>query len=103
MQLPIRRHHPQNRIRPYPKRSQRREPIDLRLGVIQGPVERIREVSVGEGRHERDAGVQELAAVKGDAPLPYQDRTGGNEPGWEGEEGYAEDATWNVLSERLER
>ena len=69
--------------------------------MVQSTVKGPREVSVGEAGDERDARVQQLAAVKRDAPLPDQDRTRGNEPAREREEGYTEDATWDVLLEAV--
>lgn len=101
-QLSIRRHHPKHRIRKYRQRSQRRQSIHFRFGVIQGTVEFVGEVTVRGGRDEGDARIQYLAAVKRDLPLPDQDWVGGNEPGGEGEEGYAEDATCEPTLEMLE-
>lgn len=70
--------------------------------MIQGTVEFVGEVTVRGGRDEGDARIQYLAAVKRDLPLPDQDWVGGNEPGGEGEEGYAEDATCEPTLEMLE-
>lgn len=84
--LPIRRHHPENGIRPYQKRSQRRQSIHLSFRMIQGTVEAVGEVAVGNDGDESDGGVYYLAAVERDLPLSDQDWTGGNEPGWDCEE-----------------
>lgn len=61
--------------------------------MIQGTVESVGEIAVGDDGDEGDGRVQYLSAVETELPLPDQDWTWGDEPGWDCEDGYAEDAT----------
>lgn len=71
--------------------------------MIQGAIQSVGEIDVGEGRDERDGGIYYLAAVKGDFPLPDWEWVWGNKPGWDGEEGYTEDTTCQAVREVRER
>lgn len=51
--------------------------------MIKGTVESVGEVGVGDDGDDGDGGVYYLAAVECDSPLPDQDWTWSDEPGWD--------------------
>ena len=72
--------------------------------MIEGTVETVGEVDVGEGGQEAAGRVDDLGAVEGDLPLPEHEWSWSGEPGWDAEEGDSEDVTCELLiSEFRER
>ena len=66
--------------------------------MIEGTVETVGKVDVGEGGQEAAGRVDDLGAVERDLPLPEHERSWGGEPGWDAEEGDSEDVTCELLS-----
>ena len=71
--------------------------------MVESSVETVGEVDVGEGGEEAAGGVDDLGAVEGDLPLPDHEWSWSSEPGWDAEEGDAEDVTCGYCQRIWER